>query len=138
MDLEKLIAVSGMSGIYRMAANRNNGLIIEDLDSGKKKFAPARKHQFTPLDSIGIYTDDGDTVNLKDVFRNMIQQEEDLPIVDPNASKDVLREYFADVLPNYDRDKVHLGDMKKIVKWFLFLRERGYLGLDSEVNEEEE
>ncbi len=51
-----------------MAANRGNGLIIEDLASGKKRFASARKHQFTPLESIGIYTDDGDTTELKNVF----------------------------------------------------------------------
>ena len=62
MNLEKLVAVSGMSGLYRMAANRSNGLIIEDIKSGKRSFASARKHQFTPLESIAIYTDDGDSV----------------------------------------------------------------------------
>jgi hypothetical protein len=46
MNLENLVAVSGMSGIFRIAANRNNGLIVEDLITGKKKFASARKHQF--------------------------------------------------------------------------------------------
>lgn len=138
MNLENLIAVSGMSGIYRMAANRNNGLIVEDLDTGKRKFAPARRHQFTPLESIGIYTDDGDTVELKQVFRNMIQQSEDNPPVSADASSEALREYFADILPNYDRDKVHLGDMKKIVKWFHFLLERGYLAQNEEESQEEE
>ena len=138
MNLENLIAVSGMSGIYRMAANRNNGLIIEDLDTGKRKFAPARRRQFTPLESIGIYTDDGDTVELKTVFRNMLQQKADNPPVSPAAETETLKEYFADVLPNYDREKVHLGDMKKIVKWFHFLDERGYLTQDTPENQEEE
>lgn len=138
MNLENLIAVSGMSGIYRMAANRNNGLIIEDLDSGKRKFAPARRHQFTPLESIGIYTDDGDTVELKTVFRNMLQQIADNPPVSPAAKTETLKEYFADVLPNYDREKVHLGDIKKVIKWFHFLDERGYLTLDTQENQEEE
>jgi len=132
MNIENLIAVSGMSGIYRMAANRNNGLIVEDLDTGKRKFAPARRHQFTPLESIGVYTDDGDTVELKYVFRNILQQKDDNPPVEPNASPGALREYFADVLPNYDRDKVHLGDIKKIIKWFHFLNARGYLTLETE------
>lgn len=137
MNLENLIAVSGMSGIYRMAANRSNGLIIEDLQSGKRKFAPARRHQFTPLESIGIYTDDGDTVELKYVFRNMLQQLEDNPPVAHNASPDILRDYFGDILPNYDPDKVYIGDIKKIIKWFNFLRERDFLTLEDEENLEE-
>ena len=56
MKIEEFVAVSGLSGLYKMVANRNNGLIVADLDTGKRKFAPARKHQFTPLASIGIYT----------------------------------------------------------------------------------
>lgn len=59
MNLDKLVAVSGMSGVYRMSANRSNGLIVEEIPTGKLKFASVRKHQFTPLESIGIYTDDG-------------------------------------------------------------------------------
>ncbi|MCI5081514.1 MAG: DUF5606 domain-containing protein [Saprospiraceae bacterium] len=132
MNLEKLVAVSGMSGIYKMAANRNNGLIIEDLDSGKKRFASARKHQFTPLESIAIFTDDGDSVELKKVFSNMLEQYEDNPPISPNANSTELHEYFADVLPMYDRDRVHTGDIKKVIKWFTFLNEKGLISLDAE------
>lgn len=127
MNLEKLVAVSGMSGIFRMAANRSNGLIIEDVKSGKKSFASARKHQFTPLESIAIYTDDGDSVELKKVFQQMLDQLEDNPPVSSGATSDELHEYFADILPNYDRVKVHTGDIKKVIKWFTFLRQEGML-----------
>ena len=127
MKLDQLVAVSGMQGIYRIAANRNNGLIVEDLSTGKKRFASARKHQFTPLESIAIFTDDGDSIELKYVFRNMLQQFEDNPPVDPNAQPDVLHEYFAEVLPTYDRDRVFTGDIKKIIKWFNYLNEQGIL-----------
>ena len=71
MKLDDLVAVSGMSGVFKLAANRTNGLIIEDLDNGKRKFAPARKHQFTPLASIGIFTLD-DSTELKIIFRTSI------------------------------------------------------------------
>ncbi len=127
MNLEKLVAVSGMSGLYRIVANRNNGLIVEDLQEGKRKFASARKHQFTPLESIAIFTDDGDSTELKNVFGKMLEQQEDNPPVDPNAPAEQLQEYFADVLPNYDRDRVFTGDIKKIIKWFNFLNEQGLL-----------
>jgi hypothetical protein len=127
MNLENLVAVSGMSGLFKMAGNRNNGLIIEDLDSGKKRFASARKHQFTPLESIAIYTDDGDSTELKNVFRNMLDQLEDNPPASVNGPGDALYDYFEDVLPNYDKDRVHIGDIKKVIKWFSFLNERNLL-----------
>ena len=127
MKIENIMAVSGLPGLYRMAANRNNGLIIEDLSTGKKRFASSRKHQFTPLESIGIYTDDGDTAELKVVFRNMLDQLEDNPPVNAGASTEELQEYFADILPNYDRDRVKIGDIKKVIKWFGFLKEKQLL-----------
>ena len=77
MNFDEIIAVSGLGGLYRMVANRSNGLIVEELASKKRRFASARKHQFTPLASIGIYTDDGDTMELKKVFRNMEDQYEE-------------------------------------------------------------
>ncbi|PHN00952.1 DUF5606 family protein [Flavilitoribacter nigricans] len=143
MKIENIMAVSGLPGLYRMAANRNNGLIIEDLSTGKKRFASSRKHQFTPLESIGIYTDDGDTAELRVVFRNMLDQLEDNPPVDTGAPTEELTEYFADILPNYDRDRVKVGDIKKVIKWFSFLQEQELLQDDdaaspTEVKDEEE
>ena len=135
MNLKDLIAVSGISGVFKIAGNRNNGLIIEDLDTGKKKFAPSRRHQFTPLESIAIYTDD-DSTELSKVFSNMMDQLEDNPPVNPNSKPEELREYFADVLPDFDRDQVSSGDIKKVIKWFIFLNERNLLSQQEEEVEE--
>lgn len=137
MELNELVAVSGMPGIYKMVANRNNGLIVEDMNNGKRKFASARRHQFTPLESIAIYTDDGDSTELKNVFRNMLDQLEDNPPVNPNATNDELQEYFTDVLPNFDKDRVNTGDIKKIIKWFSFLRDVGHFDQTADPSEEE-
>lgn len=125
MNLDKLVAVSGMSGVYRMSANRSNGLIVEEIPTGKLKFAPVRKHQFTPLESIGIYTDDGDTAALKEVFGKMLEQMPENPPVDASSDTQTLFEYFVKVLPNFDRDRVHAGDVKKLIRWFSFLHEHG-------------
>ena len=135
MNLKDLIAVSGISGVFKIAGNRNNGLIIEDLDTGKKKFAPSRRHQFTPLESIAIYTDD-DSTELSKVFSNMMDQLEYNPPVNPNSKPEELREYFADVLPDFDRDQVSSGDIKKVIKWFIFLNERNLLSQEEEEVEE--
>lgn len=137
MNLEEYVAVSGLPGVYKMVANRNNGLIIADLDSGKGRFASARKHQFTPLASIGIYTDD-DTEELKVVFRTMLEKYETLPPVATNVSSDELFDYFGEILPNFDRDRVYASDVKKIIKWFNYLNARNLLSLTDEVKSEEE
>ena len=68
MNLEKIVSVTGMSGLYRVIGNRSNGLIIEDMDSGKRRFAASRQYQFTPLESLAIFTDDGESIELKKVF----------------------------------------------------------------------
>lgn len=128
MNFEDLVAVSGLSGIFKMVANRSNGLIIEDIDSGKKKLAPSRKHQFTPLASIGIYTGLDDTTELEEVMRIMQAQFEKNPPPSPSSSTgEDLASYFEEILPDYDKDRVFAGDIKKVIKWFLFLNERNLI-----------
>ncbi len=127
MDLSKLVAVSGMPGLYRMVANKNNGLIVEQLETGKRTFASARKHQFTPLESIAIFTDDGDSVPFKEVLQRIKALESELPVPSANEPADVLREWFTRVLPNHDRSRVYNGDIKKIIKWYALLDAQGLI-----------
>lgn len=125
MNLDKLVVIGGVSGIHKVAANRSNGLIIENFDTGKKRFVGSRKYQFTPLGSVTIYAENpDDIIKLSDVFEAMLAQKDSLAIVAANASKDELHKYFSAIMPTYDKDRVHASDMKKIVKWFNFLDER--------------
>lgn len=137
MNLEKLVAVAGISGVFRLVANRNNGLIIEDLDTGKRSFASSRKHQFTPLETIGIFIDNGETEELKVIFQKIKDTKADNPPCESDASAETVRSYFGTLLPNYDKDKVLIGDMKKVVKWFNFLEARGFLDSTEPVVEAE-
>lgn len=135
MNLDKFVAVSGLSGVYKMAANRSNGLIVEDLDNGKRKFVSARRHQFTPLASIGIYTYE-DTEELAVIFKTMKDKTETLPVVAHNAPPKEISAYFREILPEFDEDRVYVSDMKKVLKWFTFLSERNLL-VETEPVEEE-
>ncbi len=126
MDLSNLVAVSGLSGIFKMASNRKNGLILENIDTAKKKFYSSRKHQFTPLESISIYTYE-DTAELTDVFKTMRAQQETNPPVSHKSGHLELRGYFEKILPNFDREKVFISDIKRLIKWFNFLIERNLL-----------
>jgi hypothetical protein len=136
MNLEKLVAISGRSGIYKMAANRQNGLIVQDLDNGKRFFAPSRKHQFTPLESISIYTNDHEsTAELKHVFDSMLAQIDRNPPVSSKSNSKEIKNYFEQILPDFDQDKVLVSDIKKLIKWFNFLNERQLLEPLSEAQE---
>lgn len=126
MNFEELVAITGMPGLYKVVSNRSNGLVVLDLSDNKKSFVSSRQHQFTPLASISVYIDDeSETVPLYDVFDAFYKLTEGgEPIIGGNVPNPQLAEYFGKALPNYDRDRVHIGDMKKIVKWFSFLQNR--------------
>ena len=134
MNLKNIISVSGLPGLYTLVSSRSNGVIVSDMDTGKHRFVSVRKHQFTPLESIAIYTD-SDTVELASVFRSMKSQINANPIVSHNANTGEIERYFETILPDYDRDRVYIKDMKKIIKWYNFLEQKGLL---QETSEEEE
>jgi Domain of unknown function (DUF5606) len=139
MRLKDLVVVTGFPGVQKMAANRSNGMLVEDLDSGKVRFAPIRKHQFSPLETISVFVDgEDDSVEIRTVFQSIYDKLADTPVVSVDSKSDVLRAYFATILPNHDRDRVHISDIKKIIKWFIFLHERGYMTMEEEVEDEEE
>ena len=127
MNLQNLLSVSGKPGLYRMIANKKSGLVVEGLTTKKREFASTRQHQFTPLESIAIYTDDGDSVPVRQVLEKMVEQYEDNPPPEGKAAASDYREYLRDVLPNHDEERVYTSDIKKLVKWFAILKESGKL-----------
>ncbi len=139
MRLKDLVVVTGFPGVQKMTVNRKNGMLVEDLDSGKVRFAPLRKHQFSPMESISVFVDgEDDSVEIRTVFQSMLDKLPETPLVALSAKSEELRAYFATVLPNHDRERVHISDIKKIVKWFTFLHERGYMSMEEVADEEEE
>lgn len=131
MNLEPYISVSGESGLFSLVASRNNGLVLEHIESGKSKFYSMRKHQFTPLGTVAIYTLT-DTKPLKEVFESMVAKIADNPPVDVKSENHIIEEYFESILPEYDEDRVSLKDMKKVIKWFNLLNEKNLLDTSEE------
>ncbi len=134
MKLEKYIAVSGMSGLFKLVSTRNNGILIEDFDNNSTKFVSTRKHQFTPLGTIAIYTNE-DSVELEKVFKSIHDLKDEVGLVSLNSNSNELREYFTKILPDYDPDRVHISDIKKVIKWYNFLEERGLMVFESDEEE---
>jgi len=135
MKLDNYVVVSGMSGVHEIVTSRNNGIVIKHIDSGKSTFCSVRKHQFTPLSTVGIYTLE-DTEDLKTVFTKMLTLIEKTPPVATTAPKHEIEEYFEQIIPEYDEDKVYVSDMKKVIKWFNYLNERKLLSLEDEDSED--
>ena len=135
MNLEKYIAVSGLPGIFELVATRNNGLLVADMDTKKTKFYTMRKHQFTPMGSVAIYTY-GDAVAIVDVFKAMSEQKSENPIPETNIPAPALFDYFEKILPEFDRDRVFISDIKKVIKWYNFLEVRKVLDFSASSEEE--
>lgn len=126
MNLDKFLVIAGVPGVHKLIATRNNGLLIEDRKEGRTRFVPTRQNQITPLGTVAIYVDtDEGTMPLTDVFQRMLDQQDTVPPVSPNANSSELRSYFDQILPEHDHDQVHINDIKKCIKWFNFMQEKG-------------
>lgn len=126
MDLKEILSISGMPGLYKIMASRDNGLIVTPLGEDKKRFVSSRQHMFTPLENITIYTHE-DSESLVTILEKMKSEESKTPLVSPSASGAELRAYFTAILPNHDAEKVYNSDIKKIVKWFQQLDQNGLI-----------
>jgi len=122
MKLDNIISVSGLSGLHKLIATRPNGLLIESFENGKRQFVSVRKHQFTPLVSIGIYTYT-DVAGLDDVLMKVDTTQAENPIPDVNDKADNLRAWFKTIVADHDEDRVHINDIRKVIKWYTFLKQ---------------
>lgn len=135
MEYFKLVAVTGLPGLFELVSSKKDGAIVRSLVDNTTKFAATRVHQFSHLESIEIYTK-GDNVNLADVFNAIEKDGSALP--DVKDDKAVVS-YFEKVFPEIDFDRVYKSDMKKIVKWFDILKKNNVeIKLSEPETEEEE
>jgi len=118
MEYSKLIAVTGLPGIYELISSRGDGAVVRSLDDNKTQFVSSRVHNFSHLESIEVYTQ-RDNVNLVDVFNAMEKDGGSLPDA---KDLDAVKKYFEKVYPEMDFERVYPSDMKKMVKWFESLK----------------
>ncbi|TVR81552.1 MAG: hypothetical protein EA412_02675 [Chitinophagaceae bacterium] len=121
MKFEDIVSISGMPGLFKILTKRPDGLIVEPLGEGKSKFVSNRVHFFSPLDSITIYTET-DSLELVKVFQEMQKKEGEVKPPSAKDSADKLKAYFSDVVPEYDKERVYISDIKKVLKWYVDLK----------------
>ena len=138
MELKDILAISGQPGLYKFVAQSMRGVIVESLIDGKRMNAAATS-RVSALTEISMFTE-GEDIALADVFTNIWNYTEGKQAISHKESADKIKEEFAKVLPEYDRERVHVSDMKKCFAWYNILVEAGFteFKLPTEDNEAEE
>ena len=135
MEYNRIIAVTGLPGLFELMASKTDGAIVRSLEDQSTKFVSSRKHNFSHLESIEIYTK-RDNVNLVEIFKAMKAAGGKLPEAKDNNG---LKAYFETTFPDMDFERVYASDMKKMVKWYEVLTKNGVeIKLSQPQNEEEE
>ena len=124
--LRTILSVSGKPGLYKLISQGKNMLILETLDTTKKRIPAYGHDKVISLGDIAMYTDD-EEVALGEVFESVKNKENGaVTAIDyKKASADELQAFMAEVLPTYDRDRVHNSDIKKLIQWYNILISNG-------------
>lgn len=123
---QTILAIAGKPGLYKLVSRGNNNLIVEALDATHRRQPAFGSDRITSLGDIAMFTDTDD-VPLTDVLESLktLENGKKTTVDFKKASGDELREYFAKVLPNFDRERVHNSDIKKLLQWYNILIENG-------------
>lgn len=124
MELKEILAISGQPGLYKFVAQSTRGVIVESLVDGKRMNA-ASNSKVSALTEISIFTE-GEDIPLAEVFTKIYEHTGGQPAINHKEDPARLKAYFAEVLPDYDRDRVHVSDMKKVFSWFNILLGAGF------------
>jgi Domain of unknown function (DUF5606) len=118
-EYSKIVAVTGLPGLYELINSKTDGAIVRSLDDKSTKFISSRIYKLTQLETIEVFTVK-DNVNLIEVFKGMDSSSEKLP---DEKDSGALNKYFQQAFPDLDFEKVYASDMKKMVKWFSILKD---------------
>lgn len=133
MEYSKLVAVTGLPGLFELINSKTDGAIVRSLSDKSTRFVSSRIHNFSHLESIEIYTV-RDNVNMVELFNAMEKAGETLP---DEKDATAIKKYFEKVYPDMDFERVYASDMKKMVKWFDVLKKNNVEIKLSEIPEEE-
>ena len=136
--LKTILSISGRPGLYRLVNRGKAMLIVEELSTGKRVPAYARDKVIS-LGDISMYTDDGEDVPLYEVLESLKAKTEGKPVdVKAFASDGDIREFFGEILTNFDRERVYTTDIKKLFSWYNILLAAGITDFAPEAETEAE
>lgn len=137
MSLDKIMSISGKPGLYKVLTQTRSGAIVESL-SDKKRLNVTIHSNVSILSEIAIYTLQEEKP-LPQVFELIKQKENGQKTsVSHKDNKETLEEYFFNILPDYDEDRVYVSDIKKVIQWYNILHENGLLDAINQVTSTDE
>ena len=135
MNLKEILAISGYSGLYRYVSQGRNGVIVEGLID-KKRINTSASARVSALEDIAIYTAEKE-IPLKEVFRRIFTKENGAQTIDPKLANDKLKNYFLEIVSDYDQERVYVSDIKKVLTWYNILLVENMIDLVEDPKEEE-
>lgn len=136
MSLEKILSISGKPGLYRLLSQTRTGFVAESL-LDNKKISVNLRHNVSLLSEIAVYTLT-EEVPLREVFKKIKEKENGGAALSHKESKEKLEEYFFEILPDYDEDRVYVSDIKKIIQWYNILQQNNIDNFEEPVAEDKE
>ncbi len=128
--LKDLMSISGYGGLFRFVSQARNGIIVESLETGKRMNAFATM-KVSALEDIAIYTEEKE-IPLEEILVSMHKYESGGEAISPKSDPDELKDYFSTILPEYDRERVYVSDIKKVLTWYNLLLKYDLLKFDEE------
>lgn len=120
--LKGILAISGQPGLFKLVAEAKNSIIVESLLTGKRIPAYSTA-KISALADISVFTETGE-VQLTELFKKIKECGKD---ISSKASNNEIKAFFEEVLPEYDKDRVYVSDMKKIIQWYQLLSDKNLL-----------
>ena len=132
---QTILAISGKPGLYKLVSRGKNNLIVEALDATHRRLPAFATDRITSLADIAMFTETDDDP-LMDVLENLktLENGKKASINEKKASGAELQDYFTKVLPEWDRDRVHNSDIKKLITWYNILVENGVTDFKEEMS----
>jgi hypothetical protein len=116
IDLTGIISISGQPGLYKIVAQSKNGIIVEGL-SDKKRMNIYSTTKVSTLSDISMFTT-GDDKPIEDIISAIYEKEKGGPAVDNKADDKTIEKYFSEILPDYDKERVYVSNMRKLFTWY--------------------
>jgi len=128
MELKNIISIAGRPGLYRVISQGKVNVIIESL-ADKKRIPAFASEKISSLSDISIFTSE-EEVKLSEVFSHLIGKYEGKESIGHKSSEQELRTEFASIVPNYDKERVYLSDIRKVFQWYNILIKDGVLKME--------
>lgn len=136
MFLKSILAISGYAGLFKLISQGKTSIIVENLED-KKRMPAYASSKISALEDIAIFTNDAE-MPLKDVLKALFRLEKGEPVAASKYTDKEIKNYFGQVIPEYDRTRVYVSDMKKVITWYNLLLKHNLITLEETPEENNE